>query len=258
MAKNAIVVARYKEDIRWLSYLGRKPEWEVFVYNDGPDLNPFFTPNFTIYKGDGVPSEAPKYLKFICDNYNQIDKYKRIVFIQADPFDHSPDILGLLENVDSFNEPFQGLNVGHVFPWGPKDMKMDESIGNMRLWCEPFVDGWKGHWNDPLHPDSKVILNSITLDEFFEKFRLNKGDTTKWYAAQFAVTPEGIKRQTLEGWKALLNEASKNEWFTYAYREHGTKLSKHRKKRRLNVGRQFGFILEFVWCPLMTEAKARN
>lgn len=39
MAKYAIVVARYMEDIRWMSYLGRRPEWDVIVYNDGPDLD---------------------------------------------------------------------------------------------------------------------------------------------------------------------------------------------------------------------------
>jgi len=249
MAQYAIVVARYKEDIRWLSYLGRKPEWDVFVYNDGPPLDPYFTPNFTVYQGDHVPSEASKYLKFICDNYHTIDKYERIVFTQADPFDHSPDFLGLLENVNAFKKTFQGLNVGHPPPWGPKDKKMDETIGNMRLWYEPFVDGWKGEWDDPLTKDSKVILDSITLDAFFKTFNLNKGETTKWYAAQFAVTPAGIKRQSLNAWIALHNEASKNVWFTHKYKDSKGK----RSATSLNVGKQFGYIMEFVWCPLLSD-----
>ena len=52
-----------------------------------------------------------KYLQFICDNYKTLDQYDWIVFMQGDPFVHSPDFIGLLESSIYWKAPFQSLKL---------------------------------------------------------------------------------------------------------------------------------------------------
>jgi hypothetical protein len=82
-----IVVARYNENIEWTKQFSN-----VFIYNKGEPLidysNQFFLNN--------VGREPHTYYKHIFDNYDNLAEYT--VFLQGNPFDHSPNIISNLNN----------------------------------------------------------------------------------------------------------------------------------------------------------------
>jgi hypothetical protein len=76
-----IVVARYKENVSWLLPMINN----CIIYNKGPDdLN--YIPQNRIVKMPNVGREAGAYVKYIIDNYDNLDEYT--IFIQAQPYDH--------------------------------------------------------------------------------------------------------------------------------------------------------------------------
>ena len=78
----SIIVARYNENVEWT-----KPFTNVKIYNKGTQLengyNEIRLPN--------VGREGHTYYKYICDNYDNLDDYT--IFLQGNPFDHSPNIV---------------------------------------------------------------------------------------------------------------------------------------------------------------------
>jgi hypothetical protein len=81
----SLVVARYKEDVSWLSKVS--PEWTVKVYDKGAgDL-----PNFP-------GREAHTYLHHIVMNLYQQGIGDETAFVQGNPFDHCPSLLSDLES----------------------------------------------------------------------------------------------------------------------------------------------------------------
>jgi len=81
-----IVVARYNENIEWTKQFPN-----VIIYNKGQKLN-------NGYKEvclNNVGREGHTYYKYICDNYDNLDDY--IIFLQGNPFDHSPNIISNLK-----------------------------------------------------------------------------------------------------------------------------------------------------------------
>ena len=82
-----IVVARYNENVEWT-----KNFVNVVVYNKGnpmsDDIHHFVLNN--------VGREGHTYYKHIYDNYDNLADYT--IFLQANPFDHSPNIISILNN----------------------------------------------------------------------------------------------------------------------------------------------------------------
>lgn len=253
--KCALVVARYQEDIRWMSYLGRN--WDVHVYNDGPELNPYFSNNFTVHAGDKVPTEASKYLQFICETYTQLDQYEWVVFTQADPFHHSPDFIGLLESKDHWKPPFQGLTHGYrPPPWHADTIREANTsyVNNFRLFCEPMQNDWTGLF------DGRVShIKNTTVSDFFDAFNAKQGGLNRWFGACFATTPEAIRVQPLEVWKSLHQHSTLPLQLPLAktsqkHKKLRQKLSRGKSIQKLSRrggGKPFGYFLEFAWAPLL-------
>ena len=82
-----IVVARYNEDLEWT-----KQFLNVIVYNKGTTLTGDFNQNLLV----NVGREGHTYYKYIYDNYDNLDDYT--IFLQGNPFDHSPNIISNLNN----------------------------------------------------------------------------------------------------------------------------------------------------------------
>ncbi len=82
-----IIVARYNEDLQWI-----KPFVNTIVYNKGTAL----TEDFTQITLDNVGREGHTYYKHIYDNYENLAEYN--IFLQGNPFDHSPNIISNLNN----------------------------------------------------------------------------------------------------------------------------------------------------------------
>jgi hypothetical protein len=84
-----IVVARYNEDITWTTLFPN-----VIIYNKGKPIENDY--DYTILNLENVGREGHTYYKYICDNYESLDDYT--IFLQGNPFDHSPNILDTLFN----------------------------------------------------------------------------------------------------------------------------------------------------------------
>jgi hypothetical protein len=100
--KFCIVVARYNENVEWT-----KQFKNVIICNKGEILNDF--PNQIMM--ENVGREGHTYYKYICDNYDQLSDY--IVFLQGNPFDHTPNICNILEYIltnEEYNEDFKFLS----------------------------------------------------------------------------------------------------------------------------------------------------
>ncbi len=76
-----IVVARYKEDIQWTYQFPN-----VIIYNKGPILN-----DLNAIHLENVGREGHTYYQYIIDHYDDLDNFT--VFLQGNPFDHSPNII---------------------------------------------------------------------------------------------------------------------------------------------------------------------
>ena len=104
--KVKIVVARYKENIDWVKQFPN-----VTVYNKGEELNN------GLYEVllENVGREGHTYYKYIVDNYYTLDDYT--VFLQGNPFDHSPNIITNLykciSNKLDFDFAFLSENILH-------------------------------------------------------------------------------------------------------------------------------------------------
>ena len=77
-----LVISRYKEDLGW------EESYTNVVYNKGVSLpNTITLPN--------VGREGHTYIYHILSNYENLDDYT--VFLQGNPFYHSPDLFILLK-----------------------------------------------------------------------------------------------------------------------------------------------------------------
>ena len=77
-----IVVARYNENVEWT-----KQFKNVIIYNKGNKMTEDFKQVFL----NNVGREGHTYYKHICDNYDNLEDYT--IFLQGNPFDHSPNII---------------------------------------------------------------------------------------------------------------------------------------------------------------------
>lgn len=82
-----IVVSRYNEGIEWTTEFRE----HIVLYNKGSDYidGAFVLPN--------VGREGHTYFHYICENYDTLDDYT--VFLQGNPFDHSPNICSQLREL---------------------------------------------------------------------------------------------------------------------------------------------------------------
>lgn len=89
-----IVVARYKENVMWTAPFAHN----VTIVNKGPTLPlPLPTPVPIVTSTPNVGREGHTYYSYICDHYNHLPEH--IVFLQGNPFDHSPNIVEMLQRL---------------------------------------------------------------------------------------------------------------------------------------------------------------
>lgn len=100
--KYSIIVARYNEDLEWTKKFSN-----VIIYNKGNPLSNDYKQIFL----KNVGREGHTYYKHIYDNYDNLTEY--IIFLQGNPFDHSPNIISNLDkyiNNDNLNIDFEFLS----------------------------------------------------------------------------------------------------------------------------------------------------
>ena len=112
-----IVVARYHENIEWT-----KSFYPVVIYNKGI---PLYVDNEVRLKNVG--REGHTYYQYICDNYEKLSEYT--IFLQGNPFDHSPNLLSQLHQLSGEHFEFlserihhSSLEVERITHWQCKDI----------------------------------------------------------------------------------------------------------------------------------------
>lgn len=85
MPSHSFVIARYNENVEWTRQFNN-----VYIYNKGEKLdNTIVLPN--------IGREGHTYFKHIVDNYHNLTDF--IIFLQGNPYDHSPNIINNLNNI---------------------------------------------------------------------------------------------------------------------------------------------------------------
>ncbi len=240
-----IVVARYKEDISWMGYLGRRPNHRIFIFNDGEPLTDYILyKNMIQIEGDHKPCEASKYLSYIISNYEGLAE--RVVFTQASPFDHSPDFVGLLGCYDKW-APIQNLTFrGHPPPWSFSKVLNEERlcteqfINNNRVFVDPYLqDNLQGSlFEDYFIPifNQQFVRNDI-VPYLLNNFGVKEGACRpKAFGACFSVTREIIHKYPREFYCKILNWLLSPENDLY-------------RDSKGNI-KDNAIILEYLWLPI--------
>lgn len=202
----------------------------IVVYNDGPELDSEVIKGMDVRLGDHLPSESTKYLRFIVDNYDCLSPIT--VFAQADPFEHSPDFIGLLSSADHYRLPCQPLTYrGHSYPWGPQarleaEAWPDKHVNGYRVWWEEMDDSFQGYtFEDPfisefVHPKywdvDKGAPQPFGVSSLWSFLGIQKPLPDRFYKAYgaiFAVSRHGIQRHPKETYQRII------EWLNVTDKE---------------------------------------
>jgi len=113
--KICIVVARYNEDVSWTKQFNNNNnkniinQVNVLIYNKGEKLED----GYNVINLDNKGREGHSYYKYIIDNYYNLDDY--IIFLQGNPFDHSPNII---KNIYKYlNNKFIFVDFNYLSEW---------------------------------------------------------------------------------------------------------------------------------------------
>lgn len=167
-----IVVARYNENVEWT-----KNFLNVIVYNKGTPLSDDF--NHVVL--NNVGREGHTYYKHIYDNYDNLSDY--IIFLQGNPFDHSPNIISNLNKYINNKE----LSIDFEF--------LSERILNSNL------------KNCPHHPGLPLIK---TYEKLFGRI-INKNMNFIFGAgAQFIVSKKKILQRPKEFYLKIVEMLDKD------------------------------------------------
>lgn len=159
--KIQIVIARYNEDISWTKELSN-----VLIYNKGEPIDTKCHDSAKISTLMNVGREGHTIYRHIYDNYENLEDY--IVFLQGNPFDHSPN---LVENIKKY------YHTGVDFEW------LSETI------YETYVFDCPHHSGLPMRIVYNTVFQTNTLDN--EKLEFGSG-------AQFIVSKQRIHQRPKE------------------------------------------------------------
>ena len=98
--KIILIVSRYNENVEWTKQLPN-----VIIYNKGKKLEEGYNEILL----ENVGCESHTYYKYICDTYDNLEDYT--IFLQGNPFDHSPNIINNLQKYLNNKE----LNINFEF-----------------------------------------------------------------------------------------------------------------------------------------------
>ena len=152
-----IVVARYNENIELVKQFPN-----VIVYNKGNKLND----NYNEFALPNVGREGHTYYKYICDNYDNLADYT--IFLQGNPFDHSPNIISNLYKYINSTD----LNIDFEF--------LSEKILDCNL------SGCRYHYGLPLIKTYESLFNE---KKNYMRFEFGAG-------AQFIVSKKSILKRS--------------------------------------------------------------
>ena len=165
----SIVVARYIENVEWT-----KQFQNVIIYNKGEKLNDNYNELFL----NNVGREGHTYYKHICDNYENLSDYT--IFLQGNPFDHSPNIISNINKYINDEE----LNIDFEF--------LSERVDDHTL----------GHWVR-LVGQCRYIVK--TWERIFDTTTDNNQECIFGLGAQFIVSKDTILKRPKEFYENIVS-----------------------------------------------------
>ena len=229
-----LVVARYKEDLSWISQVPH--HFNIIVYNkddsrpiqkkysvyskvftSAPPIPTVNHPNVIIITLPNVGRESDTYLHHIITNYNKLAD--TTIFTQGDPFTHSPDFLKLLEKTDQFGDiqPLTDRYMGCTPPQKVLDERHQDYVDGLRACAYPmcFTNYQTVWFHDPGSVDVFTDFNNHfktpngtnVVEYVMEKNGFECCDVPLvghfCYAAVFSVDRENILKHPLHAYKNL-------------------------------------------------------
>ena len=91
MTSITVIIVRYNENLDWIYQL--RDHYNIIIYNKGNTLDQNFKQNVTVINVENKGRESEGYLRFIIENYEKINDEEYYLFLQANPFDHSKNII---------------------------------------------------------------------------------------------------------------------------------------------------------------------
>lgn len=193
-----IVIARYNEDIEW----SKKYSSNVLIINKGDNIegieNQIFYPN--------VGREGHSYYKYIVDNYDNLDDY--IIFLQGNPFDHTPNIINILDNInDIYNknkEDFMNILINTYINYtvincetnNYNNIYINDVKNSNFIYISQYIN------NTSIRTEEKLWEKCKTIRDSYEKiFDKKIDDDLKFIygaGAQFLVSRESILKHPKE------------------------------------------------------------
>ena len=166
-----IVIARYNENIEWSNEFNN-----IIIYNKGEKLKKNYNKEIIL---NNIGREQHTYYTHIYNNYDNLDDYT--IFLQGNPFDHSPNIINTLKNY---------LNT--------KDLNIEfEYISELCI-----VNNIKGNYK-------RTFSETLNLPYFYKKIFNQTIDLDSEYlfgtGSQFIVSKNYILKHNKSFYKNLLN-----------------------------------------------------
>ena len=93
--KRQLVISRCYEKINWIKKVSSFFD-DIVVYDKNDDGNAFSSEHCKVVTLPNFGRECHSFLTHIISNYENIKKYSHMVFLQANPSDHSPNFIKIL------------------------------------------------------------------------------------------------------------------------------------------------------------------
>lgn len=191
-----LIVARYNEDISWLSQVSSSITLKL--YNKGAQLflhqhEILQRPDTQVTNLPNMGRESDTYLRYIIENYTQLPEV--CVFIQADYRAHYDKPISFIDSMLNHAKTYEySINTLHIFE--------DTDMTWGRNWNKDW-DGYKDNWF--LHNNYQNGYH-ITFGDWFEKL-MGRDFPTKVHVMPwgiFAVSRNRILSRPVEFYEQLL------------------------------------------------------
>jgi hypothetical protein len=222
-----LVVARYREDVSWLSKVS--PKWNIIIYNKSVKEVKLDHPNYRVVWLGNRGREAETYayhMRKFHDNYADLT-----VFIQGRPFDHSPKMIELLNILVErpVKEKYIPMTIKYDDVLPPASMgrqneyyRVDE-MSVYTLNCIEYMDGGIQNITRRWHTLNNKPLYANIMKDLFEKLGrpelLGVGQKIiKFhFAACFALSREALMQYDQAFYEALYAQTLANDTMPYIF-----------------------------------------
>lgn len=189
MASYALVIAKYNEDMGWLSKMNVE---NLYVYDKNPETgaDALNIPGLRVEQLMNIGRESDSYLRYIIANYHNLPDY--LLLVQGKPFDH-------MVGVDANN--FQ--------------QKIDELVASQPHEIKPLFAKW--------YIENHNSYPSIKTREYYEYLfeRPAPPESVFGVGCQYIVPRDCILSKSLEFYEKLHTMLHKGECsFHHAHYEH--------------------------------------